>query len=82
MSENVSPEQVATAARIQVVADKKSGRQTPEWVRQLAESAPEPSLADVEASDWAVAAARIQVAADRKSGRKTDERIRQLASHR
>ena len=67
------------AARISVVADKKSGRETPAWIRELAERAV-PAEPDVSVTPEMVgAAARIQVAADRKSGRKTDDWIRHLA---
>lgn len=67
------------AARISVVADKKSGRETPAWILELAERVV-PAEPDVTVTPEMVAAAvRIQVTADRKSGRKTEDWIRRLA---
>lgn len=67
------------AARISVVADGKSGRETPAWIRELAARVV-PAEPDVTVTpEMVAAAARIQVTADRKSSRKTEDWILKLA---
>ncbi len=75
----VTPEMRAAAARIRVTADEKNNRQTPQWIRDIAEANTAPDYRPPAPIEHQVAAARIQLTVDRKSGRRTEDWIRLLA---
>lgn len=74
----VTDSQRAAAARIRVFIDEELGRETEDWIKELAQQNIHDKNDDITDSERA-SAARIQMILNKKLGRKTEDWIKELA---
>lgn len=68
------------AARLRITTDRKLGKETPDWVKELA-GKPIPAPVHVDET-VRVYAARLRVTTDRKLGKETPAWVKELAATR